>query len=184
MNHWLMEPGNLADLSEPITKYVEGIVESGEKTAKDFYGTSGWAGHVLANAWHFTSPSEDPSWGATFTGGAWISLQLWEHYLFTKDETYLKRIYPILKGAAEFLRANLFEFSDGHLVTGPSSSPENGFLKDGQKCNVCAGPTIDTQICREIFSVVEQSSKILDIDMNYSIDLHFYLFYNYLHYFF
>ena len=168
MNHWLMEPGNLADLSEPITKYVEGIVESGEKTAKDFYGTSGWAGHVLANAWHFTSPSEDPSWGATFTGGAWISLQLWEHYLFTKDETYLKRIYPILKGAAEFLRANLFEFSDGHLVTGPSSSPENGFLKDGQKCNVCAGPTIDTQICREIFSVVEQSSKILDIDMNYS----------------
>ena len=168
MNHWLMEPGNLADLSEPITKYVEDIVESGEKTAKNFYGTSGWAGHVLANAWHFTSPSEDPSWGATFTGGAWISLQLWEHYLFTKDEKYLKRIYPILKGAAEFLRANLFEFSDGHLVTGPSSSPENGFLKDGKKCNVCAGPAIDTEICHEIFSAVEKSSEILGIDYDYS----------------
>jgi len=146
-----MEPGNLPDLIEPITKYVESLVKSGNRTAKDFYGTSGWAGHVLANAWHFTAPSENPSWGATFTGGAWISLQLWEHYLFTKDETYLKRIYPTLKGAAEFLRANLFEFSDGHLVTGPSSSPENGFLKDGQKCNVCAGPAIDTQICQEIF---------------------------------
>ena len=168
MNHWLMEPGNLADLSEPITKYVEGIVESGEKTAKDFYGTSGWAGHVLANAWHFTSPSEDPSWGATFTGGAWISLQLWEHYLFTKDKNYLKRVYPILKGAAEFLRVNLFEFSDGHLVTGPSSSPENGCLKDGKKCNVCAGPTIDTQRCREIFTVVEKASNILDLDMDYA----------------
>ena len=168
MNHWLMEPGNLADLSEPITKYVEDIVESGEKTAKNFYGTSGWAGHVLANAWHFTSPSEDPSWGATFTGGAWISLQLWEHFLFTKDEKYLKRIYPILKGAAEFLRANLFEFSDGHLVTGPSSSPENGFLKDGKKCNVCAGPAIDTEICHEIFSAVEKSSEILGIDYDYS----------------
>ena len=168
MNHWLMEPGNLPDLVEPITKYVESLVKSGNRTAKDFYGTSGWAGHVLANAWHFTAPSENPSWGATFTGGAWISLQLWEHYLFTKDETYLKRIYPTLKGAAEFLRANLFEFSDGHLVTGPSSSPENGFLKDGKKCNVCAGPAIDTQICQEIFSAVEKASEILNIDLEYS----------------
>ena len=168
MNHWLMEPGNLADLIEPITKFVEGLVESGEKTAKDFYGTSGWAGHVLANAWHFTAPGENPSWGSSFTGGAWISLQLWEHYLFTKDEEYLKRIYPVLKGAAEFLRSNLFEFSDGHLVTGPSSSPENGFLKDGQKCFICAGPAMDTQICQEIFSAVEKAAKILKIDSDYS----------------
>ena len=168
MNHWLMEPGNLADLIEPLTKYVEDIVESGEDTAKKFYGTSGWTCHVLANAWHFTAPSEDPSWGATFTGGAWIALQLWEHYLFTKDEQYLNRIYPTLKGAAEFLRANLFEFSDGHLVTGPSTSPENGFLKDGQKCNVCAGPAIDTEICHEIFSAVEKASEILGTDFNYS----------------
>ena len=168
MNHWLMEPGNLGDLSEPITKYVEGIIESGNRTAKNFYGTSGWAGHVLANAWHFTAPSEDPSWGATFTGGAWIALQLWEHYLFTKDEKYLERIYPILKGAAEFLRANLYEFSDGHLVTGPSTSPENGYLKDGKQCNVCAGPTIDTEICKEIFSAVEKSAEILNIDSDFS----------------
>ena len=168
MNHWLMEPGNLGDLYEPITKYVEGIVESGEKTAKDFYGTSGWAGHVLANAWHFTAPSEDPSWGATFTGGAWITLQLWEHYLYTKDEEYLKRIYPVLLGAAEFLRANLFEFSDGHLVTGPSTSPENGYLKDGRRCFVCAGPAIDTEICHEIFSAVEKAAETLKLDTYYA----------------
>ena len=168
MNHWPMEPGNLGDLYEPITKYVEDIVESGEKTAEVFYGTSGWAGHVLANAWHFTAPAENPTWGATFTGGAWISLQLWEHYLFTKDKNYLKRIYPTLKGAAEFLRANLFEFSHGILVTGPSTSPENAFLKDGQRCNVCAGPTIDTEICLEIFAAVQQSSQILNIDRDYA----------------
>ena len=168
MNHWLMEPGNLSDLSEPITKYVEGLVPSGEKTAETFYGTIGWTGHVLANAWHFTAPSEDPSWGATFTGGAWLALQLWEHYLFTKDVAYLKRVYPVLKGSAEFLRANLFEFSDGCLVTGPSTSPENAFLKDGKRCCVCAGPTMDTQICQEIFSAVEQASKALNIDENYA----------------
>ena len=168
MNHWPMEPGNLGDLSEPITKYVEGLVESGEKTAQVFYGTGGWAGHVLANAWHFTTPAEDPSWGATFTGGAWISLQLWEHYLFSKDLDYLKRVYPVLKGAAQFLRANLFEFNDGLLVTGPSSSPENFFLLNGNKCSVCAGPAMDTQICQEIFLAVEKSSEILGIDSDYA----------------
>lgn len=168
MNHWPMEPGNLGDLVEPITKYVESLVESGEKTAQDFYGTDGWTGHVLANAWHFTAPAENPSWGATFTGGAWISLQLWEHYLFSKDIDYLKRVYPILKGAAEFLRANLFEFKDGNLVTGPSSSPENEFLLNGNRCSVCAGPAMDTQICQEIFSAVEKASEILSIDSDYA----------------
>ena len=163
MNHWPMEPGNLSDLSEPITRYVESIVQSGERTAQTFYGTDGWAGHVLANAWHFTAPSEDPRWGSSFTGGAWIALQLWEHYLFTKDEDYLRRIYPVIKGAAEFLRANLFEF-DGYLVTGPSTSPENAFRKDGKRCCICAGPTMDTQICQEIFSAVEQASEILKTD--------------------
>ena len=170
MNHWPMEQGNLSDLSEPITRYVEGLVPSGEKTAQIFYGTGGWTGHVLANAWHFTAPSEDPRWGATFTGGAWIALQLWEHYLFTKDTQYLKRIYPILKGAAEFLRANLFDFN-GYLVTGPSSSPENAFLKDGRRCCVCAGPTMDSQICQEIFSAVESAAEILGVDSEYANSL-------------
>ncbi|MBQ4406806.1 MAG: glycoside hydrolase family 95 protein [Bacteroidales bacterium] len=166
MNHWPMEPGNLSDLSEPITRYVEGIVPSGEQTAKTFYGTGGWAGHVLANAWHFTAPAENPTWGATFTGGAWIALQLWEHYQFTKDKAYLMRVYPILKGAAEFLRANLFEYQ-GFLVTGPSTSPENAFLKDGKRCCVCAGPVMDTQICQEIFGAVCEAAEVLGIDGDY-----------------
>ena len=167
MNHWPMEPGNLSDLYEPITKYVEGIVPSGEQTAKTFYGTGGWAGHVLANVWHFTAPAENPTWGATFTGGAWIALQLWEHYQFTKDKAYLTRVYPILKGAAEFLRANLFEYQ-GFLVTGPSTSPENAFLKDGKRCCVCAGPAMDTQICQEIFGAVCKAAEVLGVDGDYT----------------
>ena len=167
MNHWPMEPGNLSDLNEPITRYVEGLVPSGEHTAKTFYGTSGWTGHVLANAWHFTAPSENPTWGSSFTGGAWIALQLWEHYLFTKDSAYLARVYPVLKGAAEFLRENLFE-KDGFLVTGPSTSPENAFRFNGQRCCVCAGPVMDTQICMEIFAAVAQAADVLNTDADYA----------------
>lgn len=173
MNHWPMEPGNLSDLCGPFTSYIEDIVPSGERTARDFYGTGGWTAHVLANAWRFTAPAENPSWGSSFTGGAWAALQLWEHYQFTLDEGYLERIYPILKGAAEFLVSNLFEFNDkGWLVTGPSTSPENRYrTADGRICSICAGPVMDTQICQEIFVAVRKASEVLGEDVDFAARL-------------
>lgn len=164
MNHWPAQVGNLPDADLPFTSYIEGLVPSGEHTAQSFYnGAPGWTANVLANVWHFTAPAESPVWGASLTGGAWAALQMWEHYQFTMDKEYLRRVYPTLRGAAEFLQASLFEM-DGMLVTGPSSSPENGFIIDGHVCQICAGPTMDTQICREIFSAVKQASDILGID--------------------
>ena len=171
MNHWPAQVGNLPDADLPFTKYLEDIVPSGERTAKDFYGgLPGWTANVLANAWHFTAPAENPSWGASLTGGAWAALQLWEHYQFTLDKDYLQRVYPVLRGAAEFLQASLFEM-DGMLVTGPSSSPENGYFIDGKLCFVCAAPTMDIQICREIFAAVQQASEILGTDSEFAASL-------------
>ena len=61
-------------------------------------------------------------------GGAWLVQHLWEHYAFGGDRTFLAdRAYPALKGAAEFLLDFLVEAPDGHLITCPSTSPENTF---------------------------------------------------------
>ena len=170
MNHWPLEIGNLAELIDPLTRYTEGLAISGEHTARHFYDAEGWCAHILANAWGFTSPSEDPSWGATNTCGAWISLHLWEHYLYTLDRAYLERVYPTMLGAAEFLRSILIEHPEGYLVTGPTTSPENGFylsdedMKRGIVTHICLGSTMDNQIAREIFSAVVSASEILGID--------------------
>lgn len=170
MNHWPLEVGNLAELIAPLTRYTEGLAISGEHTARHFYDAEGWCAHILANAWGFTSPSEDPSWGATNTCGAWISLHLWEHYLYTLDRAYLERVYPTMRGAAEFLRSILIEHPEGYLVTGPTTSPENGFylsdedMKRGIVTHICLGSTMDNQIAREIFSAVVSASEILGID--------------------
>lgn len=170
MNHWPLEVGNLAELIDPLTRYTEGLAISGEHTARHFYDAEGWCAHILANAWGFTSPSEDPSWGATNTCGAWISLHLWEHYLYTLDRAYLERVYPTMRGAAEFLRSILIEHPEGYLVTGPTTSPENGFylsdedMKRGIVTHICLGSTMDNQIAREIFSAVVSASEILGID--------------------
>lgn len=180
MNHWPLEVGNLGELIEPLTCYVEDLAVSGEHTAKHFYDAEGWCAHILANAWGFTSPSEDPSWGATNTCGAWIALHLWEHYLYTLDKEYLERVYPVMRGAAQFLRSILIEDSkSGYLVTAPTTSPENGFyLNDedaerGVVTHICMGSTMDNQIAREIFNSVIDAAEILHCDRALVKDLRY-----------
>lgn len=171
MNHWIAEPGNLSELHLPLTELVIKMIPSGEKTAKDFYGpeAEGWVQHMMTNVWNYTAPGEHPSWGATNTGGAWLCAHLWEHYLYTSDTEYLKRVYPALEGAARFFLSTMIrEPEKGHLVTAPSSSPENAFIvrsaETGKTTSVsiCMGPTMDTQIIRELFKNTIDAYEILN----------------------
>ncbi len=60
------------------------------------------------------------------TGGAWLCDHLWDHYEFNRDKAYLKTVYPIMRGAAQFFLDTLVEDPTNHwLVTNPSLSPEN-----------------------------------------------------------
>ncbi len=166
MNHWPLDVTNLPMLNEPFYSLVKGMVKPGEKTAKLYYGGKGWVAHVITNVWGYTSPGESASWGATNSGSGWLCELLWQHYLFTLDQDYLKKIYPIIKGSAAFYLSTLVKGpNNGWLVTAPSNSPENAFrLPDGKVVHVCAGPTIDNQIVRELFSHVIEASKILKKD--------------------
>lgn len=170
MNHWLAEVCNLSELHKPLTEFTKGIVESGEKTAQDFYGADGWTAHSICNLWGFTAPGEHPSWGATNTGGAWLCQHLYQHYLYTKDIEYLKEIYPVMKGAAEFFNSVMIEEKEhSWLVTAPTSSPENSFyLSDGRIASVCMGPTMDIQIITELYQNVIAASEILGVDKDFA----------------
>jgi alpha-L-fucosidase 2 len=139
MNHWPLEVSNLSELNLPLADLVKGLVKPGEKTAEAYYGAKGWVAHVVTNVWGFTEPGEDASWGATNSGSGWLCNNLWEHYVFTNDKNYLKDIYPVLKGAAEFYSSVLTkENTHGWLVTSPSVSPENSFyMPNGKTASLC-----------------------------------------------
>ena len=173
MNHWLAEVCNLSELHKPLIEFTKGIVESGEKTAEVFYGAEGWTAHSICNLWGFTAPGEHPSWGATNTGGAWLCQHLYQHYLYTKDLDYLKEIYPVMKGAAEFFKSVMIEEKEhSWLVTAPTSSPENSFyLPDGRIASVCMGPTMDIQIITELYQNVITSAEVLGIDEDFASKL-------------
>ena len=170
MNHWLAEVCNLSELHKPLIEFTKGIVESGEQTAEAFYGADGWTAHSICNLWGFTAPGEHPSWGATNTGGAWLCQHLYQHYLYTKDIEYLKEIYPVMKGAAEFFKSVMIEEREhSWLVTAPTSSPENSFyLPDGRVASVCMGPTMDIQIITELYQNVIASAELLNIDEEFA----------------
>ncbi len=169
MNHWPVEVTNLSELNLPLAELVKGMVKPGERTAKAYYNADGWVAHVITNVWGFTEPGESASWGVTKVGSGWLCDNLWSHYAFSEDKNYLRAIFPILKGAAQFYSSMLIrDQKTGWLVTSPSSSPENTFyLPNGKTASICEGPTIDNQIIRELFNNVITASKILGKDKNF-----------------
>lgn len=176
MNHWPLEQAGLSELYQPLTGLVERLVPSGKETARTFYGNhaQGWVLHMMTNVWNYTAPGEHPSWGATNTGGAWLCAHLWEHYQYTQDIEYLKKIYPILKEASEFFYSTMVrEPKHGWLVTAPTSSPENAFFvgDDPTPVSVCMGPTMDVQLLTELYTNVIEAASILECDDDYAAKL-------------
>lgn len=173
MNHWPVEMSNLSELNLPLAELVRGLVEPGKKTAKAYYNAEGWVAHVITNVWGFTEPGESASWGVTKSGSGWLCNNLWDHYEFSNDISYLKSIYPILKGSALFYKSILVkDEKTGWLVTSPSSSPENAFyLPNGNHASICVGATIDNQIIRELFNNMITAAQKLNIDKPFADSL-------------
>jgi len=174
MNHWPAEVTNLSELHLPLVQLTESLTEPGKETAKAFYNADGWVAHMMTNVWGFTAPGEHPSWGATNTGGAWLCAHLWDHYDFTRDQQYLKRVYPTLKGASEFFLSTLVtEPKHGWLVTAPTTSPENSFYMPGtnKAVSICMGSTMDNQLIGELFANTIAAAKILKFDADFCEDL-------------
>lgn len=174
MNYWPMEQAGLQELMQPLETFIDRLIPSGRESAKCFYGESarGWVLHMMTNVWNFTAPGEQPSWGATNTGGAWLCAHLWDHYLYTGDDDFLRGIYPVMKGAADFfLSTMVVEPKHGWLVTSPSSSPENQFLCDGKPVSICMGPTMDVQILTELFRNTSKAAALLGTDKAFADSL-------------
>jgi len=166
MNYWPAETANLSECHEPLFALIENLRANGRKTAREVYGARGFVAAHRTTAWWFTSPAK----GLTVwpTGLAWLCQHVWEHYRFTLDRVFLsKRAYPLMREAAEFLLDWLVvDPATGRLVSGPSHSPENLFLADGnsRRNSLSMGPSIDQQIAAELFDHCLAAARILGIE--------------------
>jgi len=163
MNYWPADVTNLGACYEPLTSLIESLVKPGEKTAATQYKASGWCTQCITNVWGYTAPGEGTRWGFYVAGGGWLCRHLWDHYLFTMDQHYLKRVFPIMLEAAQFYLDWLIpDPITGKLVSGPSTSPENTFIApDSSISSISMGPTHDQSIIQELFSNVIDASSVL-----------------------
>ena len=173
MNYWPAEVTNLSECHQPLFNLIEEIADKGKDLARDMYGLDGWAIHHNISIWREAYPSDGfVYWFFWNMSGPWLCTHIWEHYLFTKDVDFLKKYYPILKGAATFCSEWLVENSKGELVTPVSTSPENAYLMgDHTPASVCEGSTMDIAIIRSLFSNTIQAAEILQTDMNFRSEL-------------
>jgi alpha-L-fucosidase 2 len=166
MIYWPAETANLTECFEPLDRYVAFLKAPGGKTARAYYGARGWTVHTLANPWGFTSPSESPSWGLSPSAGAWLAQHLWEHYAFSGDTNYLRKVLPTLRASAEFsLDWLVADPKSGKLVAGPAPSPENKFITaDGQKAALCMGPMMEQEIVWDAFQNYLGAARVLGVN--------------------
>ena len=165
MNYWPAEVTNLSEMHLPLFDLIASLAEPGAKTARIQYGKRGWVVHPITNVWGYTSPGESASWGMHTGAPAWICQHIGEHYRYTGDKEFLRRMYPVLRGAVQFYMDWLcIDPKTGKLVSGPAVSPENTFIApDGSKCQISMGPTHDQQTIWQLFDDFGMISKVIGV---------------------
>lgn len=177
---------NLPECQEPLDRMLKELKEEGEITAREMYGLNGWVAHHNTDLWRLSSPPGKVGeacekkasvssvmghgpvrYGMWPMGGAWLSRHIWEKYIHTKDIEYLSEMYPVMKGAAEFMLGFLVEHN-GKLVTCPSTSPENEFYAFGGIYACTYGSTCDISIIRDLFQNCIKAQEVLGHDETYS----------------
>ncbi len=171
MNYWPAEVTNLAEMHEPLLSFIENLAVTGRVTAETFWGTRGWSVAHNSDIWAMSNPvgdfgKGDPAWANWPMGGIWLATHLWEHWQFSRDETFLReRAWPLLVGAAEFALDWLVEGPDGWLITSPATSPENTFrTPDGFVGATTIATTGDMAMIRELFTAILDGGPVVGAD--------------------
>lgn len=165
MNYWPANICNLSECEEPLFDLLERVRVNGKVTAKKMYGCDGFVAHHNTDIWGDTAP-QDVCISSSYwvLGGAWLSLHIWEHYLFNQDKDFLNKYYPIMSDAAVFILDFLCEDNE-NLVLCPTLSPENTYiLSNGEMGVICKGATMDNEIIRELLNACIEAEKILGIE--------------------
>lgn len=124
MNYWPADVANLSECFQPLADWMLASLPVWTETTRATFKVPGWTirGHNgiqggFGSQWYHAC-------------NAWLCRNLWDHYEFTQDKEFLRRVYPMMKQAAEYWDAQLIE-RDGKLLTSVTYSPEHGPHEEG-----------------------------------------------------
>lgn len=116
MNYWPAYSTNLAECGTVFNDFMESLVVPGRLTAEKSAGVvtedfenmpigegNGFLVNTQNNPFGCTAPFGSQEYGWNIGGSSWAMQNVYDYYLFTGDEEYLRdHIYPMLKEMAEF----------------------------------------------------------------------------------
>lgn len=153
---------NLPEFHMPLMEMIKDFYKKGNN-----FGLPGWAAWHNSDIWRFNNEAtKGVQWGFWPMGGFWLVRHIWEHYIHTRDTEFLKEYYPIMEGAAMFLKEWMVENKSGELTTSPSVSPENRFVYNDKICGACEGSTMDISIIYDLFDKLIKAGEILGSDVS------------------
>ena len=152
MNYWPADVCGLGDLLEPLFSKIEQMRPSGRQAAREMYHARGFMAHHNVSLRGNCGPTGQDVYLWPF-GAAWMSLAIWDHYLFTGDASFIRDWgYGVLKEAALFFVDHLVDDGGGYLITGLTQSPENSYYHpNGDMESICRTCTMDDAILRALF---------------------------------
>lgn len=175
-NYWPCDVANMPEMFAPLASFTRNLAENGAHSARNYYGISrGWSCGHNSDIWAMTNPvgekRESPTWSNWNMGGAWLMQNVYDHYLYTQDNEYLRHTaYPLMKGASDFMLDWLVPNPNrtGELITAPSTSPEAYYITDkGYKGASMYGGTADLAIIRELLTNTLEAAQTLGKDKAY-----------------
>jgi alpha-L-fucosidase 2 len=179
MNYWLPDRAGLPSCFDPLTNYCLSQVDSWTAITRDHFNDprngyrnssgkiAGWTVGISTNIYG------GGGWRWHPAGNAWLCNNLWQHYQYNPDRTYLARIYPLLKGACEFWEARLISAKVKDPATGVSRdvliddadwSPEQGPTD-------AKGNTYSQEWVWDLFENYRQASSLLGKDAGYAASI-------------
>jgi len=155
MNYWFVDVANLPECFVPFSDWLHEVREARRAVAqREMPGVRGWYVHgsmglVGGASWHMIPGC-----------GSWMAQNIWDHYAFTCDQTYLReRALPITRDMCHYWEDVMIEEPDGTLVAPPSKSPESG--------PIVPGTSFCQQLAWDVFTNFIEGSTDLGVEEEY-----------------
>lgn len=176
MNYWMADRAGLSPCFDAFADYLIAQVPSWTRTTQQLFNdprnwfrnssgkVAGWTTAISTNVYGGLG------WWWHVAGNAWLCNSLWHHYEYTQDPAYLRKIYPLLKGACEFWDARLLTTT----VTDPHSGEEQEVLIDDSDWSPEQGPTdakgitYAQELVWALFGHFQEASERLGTDTAYA----------------
>ena len=160
---WGLFSSNHVDQNLPYVELVENLLPLAQNYAREKMGMPGAFFPHSA----YPVPSQvvaypAPPWGYEVCETPWTVQSLWWQYQYTLDKDFLRRVYPLLRAATDFIVAFVKKEADGKYHIVPSASPENwGCTVDFRLNKDCI---MDLALSEFLLDAMLEASRILERD--------------------